>query len=141
MFPVGQTNRRALRLKVQFAAQHTMVEAEGKKSLGRFPFNQTNRIALRLQAQTATVAPSGARRNPTYAPRPAGSILAALLAGEKKPSTGRFFRMLWWRRRESNPRPSYDSICNVAAFSNLVAILSQLTRLLGYEPVRDNANT
>src|SRR5450830_47404 len=105
MFPVGQTNRRALRLKVQFAAQHTMVEAEGKKSLGRFPFNQTNRIALRLQAQTATVSPSGARRNPTYAPRPAGSIPAALLAGEKKPSTGRFFRMLWWRRRESNPRP------------------------------------
>src|SRR5450830_42471 len=47
-----------------------MVAAEGKKSLGRFPFGQTNRRALRLQAQGATVAPSGARRNPTYAPRP-----------------------------------------------------------------------
>src|SRR5450830_201871 len=151
-----------------------MVEAEGKKSLGRFPFGQTNRRALRLQAQGSTVAPSGARRNPAYdrvprvqfpppcwptkknrppdgfsgcygggvrqeiawaisfsqtnrralrlqaqfatqravygakpcyAPRPAGSIPAALLADEKKPSTGRFFRMLWWRRRESNPRP------------------------------------
>src|SRR5450830_1915709 len=43
-----------------------MVEAEGKKSLGRFPFGQTNRRALRLQAQGSTVAPSGARRNPAY---------------------------------------------------------------------------
>ncbi len=43
-----------------------------------------------------------ARRNPCYAPRPAGSIPAALLADEKKPSTGRFFRMLWWRPRARN---------------------------------------
>jgi len=47
---------------------------------------------LRLQAQGGFPAGSGAPRIPGNPPRPAGSIPAAWSVGEKKPSTGRFFR-------------------------------------------------
>lgn len=91
----------------------------------RFPSGWTNRRALRLQAKVAAPAPSSARRNPGSAPRTRVRFPPPVGVGEKKPSTGRFFWMLWWRRRESNPPLSQGFTWVAEASMAPVAYLSQ----------------